>query len=519
MSQSFGSRGGRMVRGVGMALTLALLAGSAALHGCSASAPEVSADPIADLRNPNSTNGKRLAAVEAVWTQSKADPAKREAARQALKDVIWAVNNTSEVRALALTELYSDETAEGQADNRQLSKFLLPKELSRTVVALICQETEKRQWKDMDAALVRAWSKPNKAVKDEDRAERTALMKLFPDKPVEAVVFDVFVNPPPAEPTYGMKWEDRIRADAWDLLARLDVDGSQRTMLLSSLQSAPDGSSSETINQLRAAVRDLHAIPLTGNELRWLSSLRDPSKPQNQQWWAEVTSVVASLDAEKTRRFALRHAEPFRWAARYKPEYLAASRDQLVAMIEQRLKGRELHRRTADTTEFKVALKQNFEYWSDQLRYADLVTILVIDDAISSPAVRASLFAQAEVDQRDETTEYGGLVTADADGSWIATMYPPRPSQRLADNKFVASEEMITRGDRSLAHYHYHVQRRKNEDYAGPSDGDLEYARINGRNCLVFTSINENTLNVDYYQPDGAIVDLGDVKKPGASQR
>jgi hypothetical protein len=497
---------------IGPALAIAVLA------GCS-STPELSADPIADLRNPNSTNAKRLAAVQATWDRAAADPSQKPAARTALKDVAWAVNNSSEVRALALEKLFSDESAEGQADNRQMARLMLPRENSRAVVAVICKESVTRQWKDLDASLVRSWSRPNKAVKDEERAERTALVGLFPDKPVESVVFDVFVNPPPAEPTYGMKWEDRIRADAWDLLARLDADGSQRTSLLSSLQSAPDGSSSETINQLRSAVRDLRAIPLTGSELRWLASLRDPSKPQNQQWWGEASSVVQNLDAEKTRRFALRHAEPVRWAARYKPEYLTASREQLVAMIERRLSGREQHRRTADTTDFKIAVKQGFEYWTDQLRFADLVTILVIDDALQSPAVRAALFTQVQIDQKDTSTEYGGLLASDADGSWAATMYPPRPSQRLADNKFVASEEMITRGDRSLAHYHYHVQRNKNEDYAGPSDGDLEYARINGRSCLVFTTINENTLNADYYQPDGIVIDLGDIKRPAASER
>lgn len=505
-----------MAPAVVMAVGLAI--GLSVVGGCS-STPEVSADPVADLRNPNSSNDKRLAAVRATWDKAVADPAQKDAARKALKDVAWAMNNSSEVRGLAMEKLFSDESAEGQADNRQMARFMLPRENSRTVVAVICKEAVTRNWTDMDASLVRSWSRVNKAVKDEDRAERTALVALFPNKPVEKVVFDVFVNPPPAEPTFGMKWEDRIRADAWDLLARLDADGSQRTSLLSSLQGTPEGNSSETISQLRSAVRDLRAIPLTGSELRWLASLRDASKPQNLQWWSEVSSVVQSLDAEKTRRMGLRHGEPIRWAARFKPEYLSASREQLVSMIDKRLAGREHHRRTAETSDFKIGVKQGFDFWVDQLRFSDLVTILVIDDALQSQSVRAGLFTQGDLDAKDSTTEYGGLLAADNDGTWVATMYPPRPSQRVADNKFIASEEMITRGDRALVHYHFHVQRTKNEDYAGPSDGDLEYARVNGRSCLVLTSVAEGTLNADYYQPDGIVIDLGDFKKPGAAQR
>lgn len=492
--------------------------GGGGMLGCSTTV-KVSEDPAADLRNPNASNDTRLAAVKAMWDRAEADPTQKAVARTTLKDVAWAVNNSSEVRALAMEKLYTDESAEGQADNRQMSKFMLPRENSRLVVAVICKETVTRQWTDLDAALVRSWSRPNKAVKDEERAERTALVGLFPEKPVEQVVFSIFVNPPPAEPTYGMKWEDRIRADAWDLLARLDKDGSMRTALLSSLESAPDGSSSETISQLRSAVRDLRAMPLTGSELRWLASLRDPAKAQNQAWWSESAAAIQSLDLEKTRRQGLRHAEPLRWAARYHPEYLSATREQLVIEISNRLSKRVKHRRTADATDFKVAVNQTFDFWADQLRFSDLVTILVIDDAVQGPAVRSALFTQAELDRKDTTTEYGGVLMADTDGAWASTMYPPRPSQRLADNKFVASEEMMTRGDRSLAHYHFHVQKTKNSDYAGPSDGDLEYAKVNGRNCVVFTSIVEGVINVDYYQPDGAIIDLGEIKNPGAAQR
>ena len=95
-------------------------------------------------------------------------------------------------------------------------------------------------------------------------------------------------------------------------------------------------------------------------------------------------------------------------------------------------------------------------------------------------------------------------------------IYSPRPTQRFGDQRFVAPEDMITQGDGAIFHYHMQVQDHNNGDYAGPSRGDVEYAARYGRSCLVFTFVNENTLNADYYQSDGARIDLGVLKRPGS---
>ena len=44
----------------------------------------------------------------------------------------------------------------------------------------------------------------------------------------------------------------------------------------------------------------------------------------------------------------------------------------------------------------------------------------------------------------------------------------------------------------------------------------MNYAARYGRACLVFTSFDEDTLGVDLYQPDGVILDLGQLKRPPA---
>ena len=85
---------------------------------------------------------------------------------------------------------------------------------------------------------------------------------------------------------------------------------------------------------------------------------------------------------------------------------------------------------------------------------------------------------------------------------------------RESDTSFVASPAMLTDSTTALAHYHFHVQSVRSGRYAGPSDGDMVYAARYGRACLVFTALDEETLGVDLYQPDGVVLDLGEIKRP-----
>ena len=73
---------------------------------------------------------------------------------------------------------------------------------------------------------------------------------------------------------------------------------------------------------------------------------------------------------------------------------------------------------------------------------------------------------------------------------------------------------MFDAGYVSLFHFHMHVQRYRNERYAGPGPGDLDYAELNRTNCLVLTFVGRDRLNVDFYRHGGVVVDLGVVERP-----
>jgi hypothetical protein len=51
-------------------------------------------------------------------------------------------------------------------------------------------------------------------------------------------------------------------------------------------------------------------------------------------------------------------------------------------------------------------------------------------------------------------------------------------------------------------------------DYAGPGQGDDAYAQVLGRSCIVFTTLGKDSMNADYYQPDGVVIDLGEIRRP-----
>ncbi|MFZ4573880.1 MAG: hypothetical protein ACOYN0_05745 [Phycisphaerales bacterium] len=467
-----------------------------------------SGDPLADVRDAKEDVRTRVAAVEPARSKASANPALLGATVQTFKDIAWTPKEDPSLRVAVITSLLNDPDPAIVDNARAMGTLMLPREQDRAVVVLYAQTAADRGWTDYIPPLIRSFSRPLAAVEDQERSEALALRTLSGGKPVEEVVFGVFLNPPSLPQSYGLDWAERFRADAWDLLGRLDRDGQMRVRMLTD---APAGSQGDAVvSNMRRALSDLRAIPLTGAELTWLGSLADPTKAANAAWWQQASSAIGGVTDNGP--FYLRHAEPVRWAAANKPVWYNASREQLLSELSTRLAERD---RVERATGFAVKVRENLAHYAPRLKWADVLSMLVLDELLASPSVRTALFEQTRLDRNDKTTEYGGLLTFGGEqaGSGRAALYPPRPGQRNGDQKFVASDAMIAASDLALAHYHFHVQETLNGKYAGPSDGDLVYAARYGRSCVVFTSLNEDELNADFYQPDGVVIDLGTIKR------
>lgn len=477
-----------------------------ALPGCTSNPGTGSDAPSAALADPDSTTSQRRGAVDALAEQARAatDPAVKSQLRESIKRMAWKRSETPQVRLAAIDALAADPA--GDADTVAMLNLMLPTENSWPVIERASTLAREHGWKDMTSGLIRSWSRPVPDPTDDARPERAALIALRPGVEPPTIVFDFFATPATGQ------FAERARSDAWTLLCRIDPGGvyARRRLADGPLPSGAD--TDPFIADLRAAA-ELGAFPATTEQFDWLRDLRSPT---HANWWSAARDAVASLTPAQREGLELRHAAVLLWARDRRPGLLGASREELASQARAALAGRKTHLRTADTPVASAAVKESLDAWQGRLVWADLLSIVCAVEAISDPAVTRALFEQADADMADSSTEHGGVLDAPkgSTAGFTALAYPPRPSQRVSDTRFVASSDLLTAGAASLFHYHFHAQKHDNDEYAGPGPGDLDYARIFGRACVVFTFASRNALGADYYQPNGARIDLGEIRRP-----
>ncbi|MFK7760349.1 MAG: hypothetical protein AB8C13_10440 [Phycisphaerales bacterium] len=502
--------------------------------GCSAGTQyKPTGNPILDVRNPDLLERDRVAAAEQAWNEVVSGVRVRERTRQAFKNLAWSSATAPELRYTTLDLLMSDTSPEGDADSSRMARLILPTEEDRQAVRIILTHAIRANWQGLMPAIVRSYARVTPGYPDEDRMERKAIEALAPGQPLEQVIFGVFLDPIKGasnrEERSILRVADRTRDDAWGLLARLDQDGSKRVQLLNSNieyssstgQTDPgdDSGTQATLDDLRACWNDFGVLPAQAMELAWLRQLRRSPDSKiaasNAQWWTQARTIVSSLSFDQREGLEMRHLEPLRWSNANRSDWLTMDRSALLGELDSRLSGRETIKRKADKGE--LPRRERLSDWETSLTWADLLTILVVDEAMRSESVIERIFIQRELDKKDTKTEYGGIINTDPSTDLHrAVLFRPRARDRVSDERFVASDDMMRFSDRALAHYHLHANERNNEKYAGPSQADLINARTSGRTSIVLTSLKADELNVDLYQPDGAVIDLGTIRDPNA---
>ena len=473
------------------------------LAGC-AGQKQPDPDALTVVRDVEEHVNVRTAALERAWDESRTGASDPVAVRDETKDLLWDPAAPTELRLAAYRGLLTDQSDEARDDVRRFTALRLPTEPAMALIVEMCAAAMERGWEDVTSSLVRSYSRPFTGIADADRPEHRAIQLLHPDDSVLRVAFEVFLDPEVVAGDGVAERQGRARADTWDLLGRLDPDGRER------MRWVDEASENPRTRVITWSAQELGAIPITGDELRWLDQLLE-TRSDLDGWWQETSAAVRELPPGASDGLRLRHLEPIRWAAANRSDLLGQSRDQLLAELEERARGQRHHRRFAiDSAEGPT--RDRLDEWSSRLSWADLLVLRVIDDAIRQPNVVQMLFAQAAMDRADDTTEYGGVLAA-GDGRFVARMYTPRPASRRGDDQFIASADMMAHSAVSYAHYHFHAQEWRNAEYAGPSKGDLAYATQHGRTCIVFTSIEEGVLGVDVLQPGGIAVDLGEIRR------
>jgi hypothetical protein len=465
------------------------------LAGCSADLSQK--DPVWVMLNREVEVPDRLSAGAAAREKLPTDP-RRIAA---LERLLYETGHPFEMRRFAIDELVAIDEKRFRQD------------LSLRITLIQSQETldylfslaKQRSWDDFTPTLVRQYAKPSSTVKDEDRPERAMIEQLNPGKRVEEVVLGVFTN---AE----AKTSVTQQAAAWELLCRL-VKSDELVQMLAQAQGK-----SSLVTDLKTAAVELRTLPRNREGLLWLAYLRDPKR---RALWNESRDAVARLSDEQRRGLEMRHLTVVR---RLSDERRAWSREKVLAEVTLKLGSAEHFTKGPTFDGGSPEQPQLLRESQGKLSWADLQTIDTLLDAMRDPKAVTAFFAQADADLLDTGSEHGGVLdfAASASASASPTSSPAGagfvaqkfdPVTRSHDLKFYASPALVERAYTSLAHYHFHAQEHRNRNFAGPGRGDMELARRLNFNFLVLTFVDKSKLNVDYYDPNGVIVDLGTVRR------
>lgn len=188
------------------------------------------------------------------------------------------------------------------------------------------------------------------------------------------------------------------------------------------------------------------------------------------------------------------------------------TREALVASLGTRLAAlRHLDRPAPGPG---VAAPTTVEAQQSKLSRGDLLAIHMLLGALEAAANRQEFHRLGMADLSDTRSEHGGLLALInlQQPTLMITPYPPL----YADNdlEYVASDRLLQETANGLAQFHFHYQQARNGERAGPSPGDLAYARRTRCNCVTVTSTGPREFNVDFYTPAGAVVDLGTYTAP-----
>lgn len=417
----------------------------------------------------------------------------------ALDRAMWAPGFRPEVRVAALDALAEIDPERAR---RSLRRQLPRMEAWEGLVAL-CDRIADLGWTDLTPALASSWSRRVVDVDDADRPERGAIVRLHGEGSEADVLFDLLESSTE-------RWQQGLRTRVWTLLHRL----GERDRLAAILRDREPDLADLFLVDLRAGLLEMGILPRNREEILWVRSLQ---QERYADFRTEAAAAVAVMPESRRLELELRDVPLAVAAARHDPHLLDADVAALRREVASMLEGRRFHVRTGEFDGADPNARDRFGDWDDRLTWGDLAAIRLALLALDVPQVAEHLFDHAERDRADETTEYGGVIALDEHGRFEVLEFLPRI--RRHDRMFVAPQTMLDEAYDAAFHYHFHAQSHRNGRFAGPGEGDLEYAANVRANCLVFTFLASDRMNVDWYRHGRVQVDLGEIRRPRTARR
>ncbi|MEM6458114.1 MAG: hypothetical protein AAF710_01850 [Planctomycetota bacterium] len=366
------------------------------------------------------------------------------------------------------------------------------------VLARLGRLAAERGWHEWVGPLLARYARPMPGVAEADRPEAGPLVRLVAatdaapppplgfDHPVDRTLLQFLARRGPAHEADARR--------AWVVLARRHPPAD----LHARLAAAPDLGAATPLARLGDATRWLDRLPATAAGWDRLRTWADD--PDRRDAAVAATAGARRWAGATGPGVELRHLPVL---TRTDGDRLPPP-DRLRGEVNRRLAGRRFvprfDRPRVDPRRVAATLGP-----------ADLRLLDAVLDAMDDPAVTAAWFTQADADHAEPTTEYGGVLTWNAAGRFVAAAFPTE--FRAGDHKYVTPRELVTATHTGLAHYHFHAQQHDHADYAGPGRGDLDFTDALDAATLTLTFLDRDTLNVDLALPGRVVLDLGTVTR------
>ena len=411
--------------------------------------------------------------------------------QQTLHLILWKPGYTNEVRMAALHRLWLVDK-EGVV---QTLRQKLPRLNNWTWLVELSNWIAEHRVTALNEGLISSWASPTGMVQSEDlRPEYIALVQMHGKEKVVDLIFKSLVES-------NQHWQQAYRSRCWDLLHRI----GERARLVTMLEEFDIPEDDLYLQDLRRSLIELGIVPHGREEIIWIRKL---ASPEYETFWNEAIDSLNALSDSRRASLELRDIPIAVSVRRHATDQLNARTATAVGEIHQALKDATHYYETEGGGTFSHK-SESFSTHRDVLTWGDAMAIKIILQAIDVKEVRAHLFDYAMRDFEDKTTEYGGVIALDEKGRFEILEF--KPTIRHHDRRFNASQQMFDAAYTALFHFHFHAQKINNGDHAGPGLGDKAYAESTRANCLVFSLVDEHTMNVDFYRHSGVVVDLGTV--------
>ena len=458
-------------------------------------------DPIASLADGNGSVMKHRISM----TMLEAAPRTDEAAVDALQGLIYRPGYEVDVRRRGMNLLIDIDRPTLVRTVRQR----LPRITDKPWLRALCNWTSDQTWtpderERLQEALISSWGRAwSGGMPEAQRPEYMALQTMAGQQYLDALVWNQLVS-------HDKPSEEGFRNRCWAVLHRLGA----RSMLVREVQTVnPDTESNPMLKDLHEAAVAFGTVPWNREEILWLRKLREPGR---KAFWAQAATACAAMDQTRRAHLRIRDLPVAVAARRHRPDLAGADVDAMLVNVRLQLKGQRHYREQNAYYRDGAFVQDRLDDHASELTWGDAAAITLAMDALQVPQIVKHLFDYADRDSTDTTTEYGGVLSLDAEGRYELLEFPPRV--RHHDLRFNAPQEMFDAAYTGLFHFHFHATSHRNRAHAGPGLGDLKYADETRANCLVMSFVDEDTLNVDWYRHDGVVVDLGCVQRPSAGR-